>query len=229
MEEGGCGLMICSCGRELCFFCGATFDWQKEHECPEAASVAEQQIDHDSQGHTSASRADSRIPRDTPMQQEEYDAAFVEVTNLLQSMRHIGHGIQLDITRLFPSGVPRGLSVFATPFGHDVGVRVNLEGATVHDFFVHCAQALLVEHPEDHSTRRILALTLILRRIDWFVLDVLENVDAWDSRRRDEEYAAAFSDLGQIVETTELNDEEGIELFSAFFQAAQEEAIVEAE
>ncbi|KAK6436515.1 hypothetical protein LTR95_007299 [Oleoguttula sp. CCFEE 5521] len=131
-----------------------------------------------------------------------------------------------DIKRLFPSGVPRHLRVFTTRFGHVDDVRVDLEGATIHDFFAHSIHALLSQYPENDFTRRIQALSFSLRRIDWFVLDALDNLDAWDSQRRAEEYAASISNLQQIIETMGLDDQEGRDLFSAFFQAVEEEAIV---
>nr|OQO23126.1 hypothetical protein B0A51_08656 [Rachicladosporium sp. CCFEE 5018] len=77
--------------------------------------------------------------------------------------------------------------------------------------------------------RRISALSLILERIDWLVLDLDDNLDQWESQRRREEYAATISDLRHMVETMGLGDEEGRDLFSAFFQTADELPIVEAE
>ncbi|OQO03729.1 hypothetical protein B0A48_10394 [Cryoendolithus antarcticus] len=137
--------------------------------------------------------------------------------------------MERDIRRLFPSEVPRMLRTFTTPPVHKGEVRVHLRGATTRDYFTRSMETLVLEHPEDSLIRQISALSLILERIDWLVLDLDDNLDQWESQRRREEYAATISELRHMVETMGLGDEEGRDLFSAFFQTADELPIVEGE
>nr|OQO25753.1 hypothetical protein B0A51_08665 [Rachicladosporium sp. CCFEE 5018] len=226
METEGCGFVVCTCGEGLCFFCGITWNERTQHECHGPSRATEQAVGNDSLEQSRASRADSGIP---PDQHFDDNPAVIESRALLQPIVRIRHAMERDIRRLFPSGVPRMLRTFTTPPGHEGEVRVHLRGATIRDYFTHSMETLILEHSEDSLIRRISALSLILERIDWLVLDLDDNLDQWESQRRREEYAATISDLRHMVETMGLGDEEGRDLFSAFFQTVDELPIVEAE
>ncbi|KAK6438217.1 hypothetical protein LTR95_005578 [Oleoguttula sp. CCFEE 5521] len=181
METGGCGFVICTCGEGLCFFCGITWDGRTQHECLGLSRATEQIVGIDSPEQSRASRADSGIP---PDQQFDDNPAVIESRALLDPIVRIRHAMHRDIRWLFRSGIPHALRPFTTPPGHEGEMRADFEGESIRDFFTLLMQAVILDSPENSLARQIRTLSLILRRIDWFVLDLEDTLEDWGSQRR---------------------------------------------